>query len=99
MTRGAIPVRVLLMLLLPVACVEPFYPPKGSGNGNQMVINGYIDGVAKTATVSLSRGITLDDAAQPPREVNANVTITGSDGSSYTLIERDKDKPGVYTLT
>ncbi len=98
MKRRAVLIRVFL-ITLPVACVEPYYPPAGTGTGNQMVINGYIDGTTRVATVKLTRGIPLAEPSQPAREAGADVVIVGSDGTEYVLKEEDANQPGVYTAT
>lgn len=85
----------VLWLLLPVACVEPYYP-SGVGAGNQMVVNGYIDGLTSTATVKLTRGVSLSDPSAALRVSKANVTINGSDGSEITLDELSGDSIGFY---
>lgn len=88
-------IRLLLILSLPAACIEPYYPPSGAGAGNQMVVNGFIDATSKSATVSLSRAIALGEAAPIPVEEDARVTITTSNGEKYLL---DETSAGIYDV-
>lgn len=88
-------IRLLLLLSLPAACIEPYYPPSGAGVGNQMVVNGFIDATAKSATVSLTRAVALGEAVPIPAEGNARVTITKGNGEEYLL---EEGKEGVYDV-
>lgn len=89
-------IRLLLVLSLPAACVEPYYPPAGSGLGNQLVVNGFINATTSNATVSLSRAVALSEAVVSPPEKGATVTITGSNGD---VIPLDEGKAGVYSAS
>jgi len=89
-------IRSLLFLFLLAGCVEPYYPPPGSGNGGQLVIDGYLNASKKSAVIKLSRAISLSETQPPPPERNASVKITSSSGTEYPLSEA---KEGIYQVT
>ena len=93
-------IRSLFVLLLATSCVESYLPPAGAGEGNQMVIDGFIDGTKNQATVKLSHAVALDDANQNPAESNADVTIVSSSGKEYPLTESSaENQRGIYSAS
>jgi hypothetical protein len=96
MKDRAVLLRSLFLLMLPAACVEPYYPPGESGQGGHLVISGFINASNRSAVVNLSRSIQISDYSPIPAETKATVTLTNSVGSEFKLTEV---KDGSYEAT
>ena len=88
-------VRSILVfaLLLMIACVEPYDPPSSNTGGDILVVDGFLNGTSKSATVKLTRAIPLSINVPYPPEVNATVSVENEAGASYPLSEVDE---GIY---
>src|ERR1041385_257210 len=99
--------RLILLIFLCVACLDPYDPPASSGNLNALVIDGFIDANG-SASVKLSRSIQLDGKNDVPKETGATITIESSGGEvfrlhedsigSYSASNLSVDKTSTYTL-
>ncbi|MEI9918920.1 MAG: DUF4249 domain-containing protein [Bacteroidota bacterium] len=86
--------KLISIVLLCSACLDPYLPPASSTNLDALVVDGLID-VNGTASVILSRSIPLDGKNPPEKETGAVVTIESSDGEKLLLNE---DAAGSYSL-
>jgi hypothetical protein len=86
-------IKVVLgfILLLPVACIEPF-PVKSIVSSDHLVIEGIITNEMKNQRVYISHTSSLDNRAFIPEE-GAQVTVEKGNGETITLTET---KPGIY---
>jgi hypothetical protein len=80
--------------MLMSACVEPYAPHEIKTSENLLVIDGFLDGSAKSAKVRLTHAIALSQDIPIPAEEGAKVTIEPVTGTSFNLSETDE---GVYT--
>jgi hypothetical protein len=92
---------ILVILLAGVSCVEPYEPPEISGNPNFLVVDGFINGTENSATVILSRAVSLtsEESFAPIIENPGNpiqVSIVGENGNIYNL---NKTGDGHYFST
>ena len=83
----ALPISLLLILLFSIRCRRDYRPPVIRNNPNLLVIDGFINaGANSTTAITLARTLRLGDSLGTHiPELQATVTITGSDGSSITL--------------
>ena len=91
--------RILFIIsisLLTGGCLDKYDAPISENKIGYLVIDGFINTTSKTATVKLSRAISLSASEAFPTVGNATVIVEGEDGSTTTLIERPK---GIYELT
>lgn len=83
------------MLLLAVACVEPYNPPREKSDFlGYLVVDGYLDGNNGAATVKLSRSTELNAYMPSPGELEADVVVEAENGGSISLSE---GYDGLYT--
>jgi hypothetical protein len=86
---------VFFLLLLAVACVEPFNPPRENSNFlGYLVVDGYLDGEHGAATVKLTRSTELTAYMASPPETGASVVVETGNGGSFSLKE---GYDGLYT--
>lgn len=76
-------------------CLDKYQPPKVSDAPALLVVDGYLNSTDGSATVKLSRSISLASSEDPPAERGASVEIQVEDGGSYNLAETDS---GTYTI-
>jgi hypothetical protein len=93
--RSAYPL-VLSLGILVTACIEPYPAPVVDGDINYLVVDGSVDGLDGTATVTLSHAVPLASTEPPPPELDAEVSLEDNNGNTYTLTEIGN---GVYTQT
>src|ERR1044071_3813601 len=84
--------KIISIAFLLIGCVEPYNSVEFKQNVSPIVIDGYID-FDGTASVKLSRGMSLSDSASLPTVTGAAVTIESSGGEIFQLHE---DEPGTY---
>jgi hypothetical protein len=85
---------ICYLLLFSTSCVDPFHVPGVSSNLGFLVAEGYINSGDGPTNITLSRTITLEsEATKTPRELKAQVSVEGSDQSSFPLTEQGS---GVY---
>lgn len=76
-------------------CLDKYQPPKVSEAPALLVVDGYLNSTDGSATVKLSRSISLASSEEPPAEHSASVEIQVENGGSYDLEELDS---GTYTI-
>jgi hypothetical protein len=74
-----------IIILITASCVEPFDLPMRGEDVGFLVVDGYINTTAHTATVALSRAIPLASTLNAPRETSAIVSIEDDNGKTYPL--------------
>jgi hypothetical protein len=91
-----LPALLLALLLVPGAsCRQTYMPPVIQTNPNLLVVDGIINaGTGSATSITLSRTRKIGDSlgAYTP-ELQAQLTILGSAGDTYPLIEQDS---GIY---
>jgi hypothetical protein len=90
---------VLLLLIFLIRCKQAYEPPAIKAANNYLVVDGFINTGANAVTafnVNRTRNLGDSTAVGTP-ELNAHVTIVGTGGASYTLI--DSANVGIYTST
>src|SRR5215469_2913402 len=86
--------QLTILLLLLAACRQTYEPPIIAHPPNYLVVDGFIDDNGSDSTVfTLSRTVKLDSNAFTP-ELGADITIQGSDNSSFPLGETGNGKYG-----
>jgi hypothetical protein len=83
------------MLLTVTSCLEPYQPDLEFPTQSSLVVNGFIDAAAGTATVTLTRAQAVQDIGTPPAVNGAMISITGSEGTDIDLAEVS---PGNYLV-
>ena len=84
---------ILMIPLLAAACVEQYLPPVTDVNVDYLVVDGFLNGSAGTASIILTRAIPLGVNVVNPPEENATVNIENVNGSTFALPET---KEGIY---
>ena len=69
------------------ACKQAYTPPAITNPGTYLVIEGFINNGPDSTYFDLTHTFTLSDTAQTTPELNAKVSIQGTDNSSYPLGE------------
>jgi hypothetical protein len=89
-------IPLLLLLLATIRCKRDYNPPVLQNNPNFLVVDGFINaGANSTTAFTLSRTQGLNDSAGAyTPELQAEVTILGSNGTSITLQDLGN---GTYT--
>src|SRR6187551_315763 len=64
---------ILSLGILVTACIEPYPAPVIDGDIDYLVIDGSVDGLDGTASVTLSHAVPLASTEPPPPELNADV--------------------------
>jgi len=85
--------RSVLLLTLCISCIDPYSPALKAESFNVLVVDGYID-LHGTASVKLSRTISLSANGRNPFETGALVEIRSSNGEQFNLTETDSS---IYT--
>ncbi|MEJ1240704.1 DUF4249 domain-containing protein [Chryseolinea sp. T2] len=86
---------VLACLAILASCLDPYIPPIKPGDVNILVIDGSLDATDGTASVVLSRAVTLDQPDEFPSVRGAFVAIEDGNGNTYPLVEGDS---GTYKI-
>lgn len=73
------------MTMIMSGCLEPYAPPDGSTSVDILVVEGFLDLGRSSASVRLTRAVTLASTEKPSPEEHAKVTIEESDGPTVTL--------------
>jgi hypothetical protein len=84
---------VMLLWAVIHGCIEPYDPPLDDSNIDLLVVNGFLDASAGTATIALSRTQPVKSTEKSPPETGAYVYIEDDMGMLYPLSER---MPGNY---
>src|SRR5687768_1793174 len=77
----------VVFLLILEGCIEPYDPPVDNNDINLLVVDGFLDATAGTATVSLSRTLPVNAEGSVPAESGAQVFIEDGEGVIYPLAE------------
>jgi hypothetical protein len=91
--------KVLCLLGLIVGmtrCVDRYQPSLSSENVSYLVVDGFMDTNAQSATVKLSRSLGLGVSSSLPVESNAVVSIESDQGDNIILNETEA---GIYSLS
>lgn len=83
---GQIKYLLMVVLLVAVACKEPYDARLAPSQANYLVVEGYISANGIT-TITLSRTAPLTDTADIKPELNAQVSIEGEDNTGFYLRE------------
>jgi hypothetical protein len=96
MKLRTIPSRFFLFFfILMFSCRKLYNPPAIAGNNHFLAVDGFIQtGVNASSTFTLTRSRDLTDTIPTIPELGAQVSIKGSDGSSYSL--QDYTGTGIY---
>ena len=85
---------VVLIVIYVISCVKPFNPPAiTAANLNLLVVDGFIV-PGSTSRIKLARTLNITDTFRVIPELNAQLTIEGMSGSSFSF---QTDTGGVYT--
>ena len=87
-------VALLLIFILIAGCKEKYNPPAKSPPTGYLVVEGYINNGSAPTTITLTRTTPLEQSTGTSYEINAQVTIEGDNGESYSLYQSDA---GVYS--
>lgn len=74
----------VIILFLIQACREPYIPPAIKNNVNYLVVDGFLN-AGDTTIITLSRTHSLSDSASSLPELNAQVSVLGEFGESFSL--------------
>lgn len=90
--------RLILFLILAggAGCVEPYDPPSTGSTADYLVVDGFMNLSGDSATVILSRTVSLGSKDAPAREAGAVVSVEDDANTIYALAEHS---PGVYSAT
>lgn len=83
--------------LLLAGCLEPYKAPDVKENLNALVVDGFIDFTSASATVRLSRSVSLSNPSAANPEKKASVTI--EEAGSSLVITLPETTDGLYTKT
>jgi hypothetical protein len=86
----------VFIAILAVGCVEPYQAPDLGQNISIMVVDGFINATAGSATVRLTKAIPLSKKDEYPAEKGAEVKISTEKGDSFTLFEQDSGRYYAY---
>ena len=78
----------LYLLMLFVACTEPYAPPETRGR-DFIVIDGFLNASTQRSTVRLSRAVPLNSGLGAPAVKFAQVSLISNTGQNFTLTEQD----------
>lgn len=85
---------ILLYTAFLTGCVEPYTPPVIESDTNFLVVDAFLNSSDGTATVKLSRAVSLSSTDTPPAEKNATIFVEDDKGNRTTL---QGDQAGNYT--
>jgi hypothetical protein len=80
--------------LILTSCLEPYDPPRGNGNVNFLVVDGFLNGSDGSAVVSLSYTVSLDNPDFFAPGLFSTVTVNDEQGHSWLL--QDTSYSGIY---
>ncbi len=84
-----------ILLLFSISCRKSYDPPAIKANNHFLAVDGLIQtGINASSTFVINRSLNLTDTIPNIPELNAQVFIQGSDGSSYAL--HDTAGNGIY---
>jgi hypothetical protein len=87
---------LLTVLLVAGMCRKPYNPPAIKASNHYLSVDGFINtGVNAISSFTLSRSRNLDDSGADMPELKAQVSIQGSNGNGYALI--DSAGNGIYS--
>jgi hypothetical protein len=89
----------LILLVVLAGCLDPYSPPIKTSDVNILVVDGLLDTSDGTATVSLSRGVSLAAPDYFPRVRHAYVTVEDARGNIYPLAEIDSGNYQVANIS
>ena len=85
---------LLLLLTLALSCREPFVVDEQPGQGNFLVVEGYISTGPGVTTIKLSRTAPIDSEQEPPMENGAVIAVEDENSTQHLLNEVSE---GVYS--
>jgi hypothetical protein len=89
--------RALLLMLLLLGCVEPYYPPDLENNEvDVLIVDGFINASTNAARVSLTKAVGLESEIERVGVSGANVRIESEDGQEFMLQEQFGELSGIY---
>lgn len=87
---------IFCFLLLALACREPYEPEISQQSSSVLVVEGYLDTEGLESELKISRTVPIDAETTLAPESGARVTLYGSDGSAFSLAEKE---PGLYLFS
>jgi hypothetical protein len=85
--------KLMLVILITGACIEPYTPPVSEANVNLLVVDGFVNASNGTATVKITRSLPVESAEVVPSESGSQVSIEDDHGATFPLSENER---GVY---
>jgi hypothetical protein len=70
-----------------VSCIDPYNPPQVQQANSYLVVDGYVDLDAGSASIILSRTKNLSESDEIQPQINAQVSVQVEGGPTYTLLE------------
>ena len=86
---------LLSLLLLALACREPYEPEITQQPVSALVVEGYLDTEGLESKLTISRTVPINAGITFAPETGALVTLFGENGRTYSLAEVE---PGIYTF-
>jgi hypothetical protein len=86
--------RVLLLLFIAGACIEPYDPPVDNKDVRFLVIDAFLNASDGSATVKITRTLPVESIETIPDASGASVSIEAENGPIYQLTETAS---GMYT--
>lgn len=90
------PALLFIMLLFVAGCIDPYTSHVESSNVDILVIDGFLNSTAGSATIKLSKAIPISVSKGYKSEKNAMVSIEDENGTVFHLPQKDT---GVYEAT
>ncbi len=87
------PALLFVLLLFVAGCIDPYSAPVGDSEVDILVIDGFLNSTAGSASVKLSKAIPLSVSKGYKSEKNAIVSIEDENGTVFNLPQKDT---GVY---
>lgn len=84
---------ILFVLITVYSCRKPYLPAIVAANNNYLVVEGVINSGTDSTFIRLTRTVKLADTASYTPELNAAVTVQGSNNTNYPLQSLGK---GIY---
>lgn len=78
---------IVSALITSGSCIEPYYPPGGTQNIDNLVVDGFLNYSDSSSLVTLSKAAGLGNSAGPSPELNAAVQLEDETGKLYQLQE------------
>lgn len=86
------------LIVLMMACVDPYQPPLLASESGYLVVDGFINIGNGPTTIKLSRTISLDEEGEPPKVRAAEVTVEDDENTVVILPETAEGSYGVDQL-